>query len=182
MVNSQFTTEGEIWKPIPGFPGYEVSDQGRVRSFWQICRNPYQMNTPQRTLRLSKPNRYPYVCLYRHGKLHRVRIHRLVLMTFIGPCPPGMEACHEDGKRTNNFVENLRWDTPVNNCADTRKHGSLKIFKGMANGKAKLTDAQVIRIRELAIQGYPYRKIGEMFGVCSRNISCIVLHKTWVHI
>jgi hypothetical protein len=28
----------ERWLPVPGFPGYDVSDQGRVRSYWRKVR------------------------------------------------------------------------------------------------------------------------------------------------
>jgi hypothetical protein len=32
---------GEIWKPIPGFDGYDASNQGRIRSVDRLirCRN-----------------------------------------------------------------------------------------------------------------------------------------------
>lgn len=42
-------------------------------------------------------------------------VARLVLETFISPCPNGMEACHNDENSLNNILSNLRWDTHPNN-------------------------------------------------------------------
>ena len=50
-------------------------------------------------------------------------IHRLVLEAFVGPCPEGMETCHNNGVRTDNRLENLRWDTSSANNDDIVKHG-----------------------------------------------------------
>ena len=33
-------------------------------------------------------------------------VGRLVLEVFVGPCPPGMEACHNDGDPHNNWLDN----------------------------------------------------------------------------
>ena len=132
MVDSQFTTDTEVWKAIPDFPGYEVSDQGLV--------------------------------------------HRLVLFTFVGPCPLGMECCHADGTRTNNFLKNLRWDTHINNYVDAKKHGTLRV------GNAKLTESQVRQIRELASQGYLQKEIGKLFDVSPQTISATVLRHIWQHV
>jgi hypothetical protein len=54
-----------------------------------------------------------------HGRVVKKFVHRLVLEAFIGPCPPGMEACHyPDPSRQNNHVGNLRWDTKQENAHD----------------------------------------------------------------
>lgn len=53
----------------------------------------------------------------------RCAVHVLVLEEFVGLCPPGMESCHGDGDTQNNWLTNLRWDTPTNNNADKIKHG-----------------------------------------------------------
>ena len=34
-----------------------------------------------------------------------------------------MEGCHNDGNPLNNRLENLRWDTHLENCRDTIRHG-----------------------------------------------------------
>ena len=47
------------------------------------------------------------------GRGYKTRlVHRLVLETFVGAAPAGMEGCHNDGNRFNKRLENLRWDTP----------------------------------------------------------------------
>ena len=43
------------------------------------------------------------------GDGKQYRAHRLVLETFIGPCPEGCEADHIDRCRDNNALNNLRW-------------------------------------------------------------------------
>jgi hypothetical protein len=52
----------------------------------------------------------------------RRQVHRLVLEAFVGPCPDGMECCHEDGDSTNNRVDNLRWDTHEANVRERLEH------------------------------------------------------------
>jgi hypothetical protein len=44
----------------------------------------------------------------------------MVLFAFVGPCPEGMECCHENDVRDDNRIENLRWDTHANNLAQRR--------------------------------------------------------------
>jgi hypothetical protein len=72
-------------------------------------------------------------------------------MVFRGPCPPGMEACHNNGDPTDNRLCNLRWDTHANNEADKIRHGTYFIrarLKGERNGNSKLTEEEVRLIRE----------------------------------
>jgi hypothetical protein len=189
MADEHLNTPEEIWKAIPGFEGYEVSNHGRVRSYYkktaptgQGYKPGWVIDTePQRILRNAKTkDGYPYVGLNIPGKRRFIRVHQLVLIAFIGPCPPGMEACHNDGDTSNCFLENLRWDTVANNTLDKYKHGSFLL--GENAPRAKLNNEQVIKIREMASQGYGYRQLGRMFSVGHHNICCIVHKKTWKHI
>ncbi len=187
MANPQLTTEIEIWKPIPGFPGYEVSDQGRVRSFLRrYCLGRGKgfgtmlAETPQRILQPHESAKgYLGVALRKHDKTKYFFVHYLLLTTFIGPRPPDMWACHYDGNPRNNVKTNLRWDTPANNGMDTRRHGSMK---GVKNHSAKLTDTQVVQIRELAAQACSQKDIGVKFGISQPNVSEIVGRKIWAHV
>jgi hypothetical protein len=180
----------EVWKPIPGFPGYEVSDQGRVRSYWQQTFHKGQpgstqirVDEPQRILQTTLSAGYQRVCLAQNGHYPRIRVHRLVLLAFVGPCPPGMESCHNDGIRSNSCLTNLRWDTPSNNQLDRRKHGLDRCGPfGAKRAGAKLTDALVIQIREMAVQGRSNASLGRQFGVSTTVIWHIVHRNRWRHL
>ena len=118
-----------IWKPIPGFEGqYEVSDHGEVRSLAR--RVPTVIKGKRTTMpvpaRVLKPGRtssgHVSVVLGRKGGSHC--IHVLVLTAFVGPRPPGMDACHNDDVPDNNVLSNLRWDTRTNNILDAVRNGT----------------------------------------------------------
>lgn len=107
----------EEWRRVPDFPRYYVSSTGRVVSYRRGNR---------RELRPSV-NAYGYKVVGLTNAAHnspKLFVHRLVLTAFVGPCPDGMEGCHNDGDRTNNSVENLRWDTRAGNMQDAIAHGT----------------------------------------------------------
>ncbi|MFJ4107914.1 NUMOD4 motif-containing HNH endonuclease [Oerskovia enterophila] len=115
----------EVWLPAVGYEGlYEVSNHGRVRSLDRIDANGRRRKgrilLPVKNLKGGRLR----VDLYRGGQKRMLLIHRLVLMTFVGPAPDGMEACHNDGNHTNNAPNNLRWDTSSANKLDSVRHGT----------------------------------------------------------
>lgn len=106
------------YRPIPGFPGYEASPDGHIRTT-----RPYGG-----VLRVLKTypnhNGYPTVKLtLGGGRKQIVTVHRLVMLTFVGPRPKGMQIAHGDGDKTNNDLTNLRYATPKENSQDTLRHG-----------------------------------------------------------
>lgn len=124
----------EQWKPVAGYEGiYEVSDQGRVRSLdrtivyrdGRVWRAKGKMLNPSR----AKDGGYPVVVLSQHSKRAHHYVHRLVLETFVGPPPEGMECRHMDGNPENNTVENLRWGTRYENIHDQIRHRTHTKFK-----------------------------------------------------
>jgi hypothetical protein len=103
-------------------------------------------------------------------------VHRLVLETFVGPCPTGLVCCHDDGDPTNNRVENLRWDTYQANEEDKLRHGTRRTGS-MAN--AKLTEQEVRDIRRSRSEGTAIRRLATTYGVSARNIAAIVYRRSW---
>lgn len=89
----------EIWKHHPNHP-IKVSNLGRVENYRGIK---YFGNN----------NGFGYKQVKIRGKCYSV--HRLVLETFIGPCPPTLECDHINRVRHDNRVENLRWVTSKEN-------------------------------------------------------------------
>jgi len=114
----------EQWLPIPGLEGkYEASDTGLVRSLDRRieCAGRGSRNMRGRVLS-QHIGTHGYMAVSLGGKTRTV--HRVILETFVGPCPDGMEGCHNDGDRYNNNVSNLRWDTRYENCQDIRRAGT----------------------------------------------------------
>jgi len=121
---------------------------------------------------------YKRVTLYKSRKAVGCRVHRLVLETFVGPCPKGCEACHSDGNPANNDIGNLRWDTPLNNTRDKIQHGT--IVRGEKATTSKLTNEKIREIKKLLKSGkLSRRKIAKIFGVCHQTINRIATGQSW---
>jgi hypothetical protein len=191
MADSQDSTAQEIWKAIPGFPGYDVSSRGRVRSYWRrATQRGWQIgNTPTKFLKPSIQKRdYRGVNLTKDGKKIPRRIHLLVLLAFVGPMPPGMESRHLDGVPSNCSLENLCYGTHIENMMDRKKHGfhQQNIPKGPNHHNSKMTEAKVILMRMLAIKNKHTKRsisaLSKIFGISTSTGNSIVNRKTWTHV
>jgi hypothetical protein len=116
----------EEWRPVVGFPGYEVSSFGRVRSLDRISGGRHHHAVKGRMLtQTRKPNDgYLSVPLCRNGQQSTINVHRVVSEAFLGPRPADYDTCHNDGDKTNNAVTNLRYDTRGANLLDSVAHGT----------------------------------------------------------
>lgn len=122
----------ELWQPIEGYEGlYEVSDLGRVRRLtarvWVNRGSGYWITRRGRVLKGGRDNDgYVLHSLSKEGKPKTHKEHHLVLNTFVGPCPEGMETRHLDGDPSNNRVSNLAWGTSAEQMEDIVKHGNRR--------------------------------------------------------
>jgi len=170
----------EDWRTISDFPGYEVSDQGRVRSYWAYGAgelfNWHIEERPQRIIS-SRPGYYEYVhvSLHRSGKLVNKRVHHLVLRAFRGPRPKGYVSRHLDDDRSNNHLSNLAYGTQKDNIHDALHNGSCP-------GRTKLVPAQVQEIRRLGRLGISQGKIAKRFPIGRTTVGDILRGATWVHL
>jgi len=98
----------EFWKTVTYPPGkfeqairgrYEVSNLGRLRH--------------KKTGRIV--SQY-YVALYARS------VHILVAYAFCGDRPEKSLVRHLDGDGSNNYADNLKWGTPLENAKDKKKH------------------------------------------------------------
>jgi hypothetical protein len=118
----------EQWRAIPGYEGiYEVSDRGRVRSLDREVPHG-ALGSVRVAGRMMVPvddgKGYRRVGMTRHNKKTHYRIHQLVLMAFVGPCPPKQEVRHLNGIKTDNRLVNLQYGTKWENVQDILKHGN----------------------------------------------------------
>ena len=105
----------ERWLTVPGFEGrYDVSSEGRVRS---------TKSGKMRSLAKQNKGGYREVSLWDGTKLTTFKLHRLVYVAFNGPVPDGLEVCHKDDNKDNNFVDNLVAVTRLRNMRDRVTNG-----------------------------------------------------------
>jgi hypothetical protein len=147
--------------PYPYNTDYIVYPDGRV---WTTKK--------RRFMKVHKDNSgYLHISFYLNRKKTTRLLHRVVLETFDGPCPEGMEARHLDGDKENNNILNLVWGTREENMEDVKEY--YKRIGGQNNANAKLTAGDVKRIRKLCDSGVQQRKIAEIYRIDKSAISRI---------
>lgn len=161
----------EEFKDIPGYEGlYQVSNTGKVLS---LTRN-----------KIRKPGvgttGYRFVDLYKNNISKTLLIHRLVMLTFVGPS--NLDVNHKDGDKSNNNLYNLEYMTAKENNRHAFDIGLKTGIKGEENHYAKLTEKEVLKIRKLHKNDYSQTYIANIFDVDQSTISNIVHNKTWRHI
>lgn len=174
------------YRDIPGFPGYRVGDDGSIWSRWKnggsdrsgptLTDNWHQLKG-WIDRRRGEPDGYIKVGLMREGSLYRLRLHRLILLAFVGPCPEGMEARHLDDDKANLNLWNLAWGTRKANAQDKLRNGRMRV--GEAHDRAILKKADIPIILKLLADGLSRRKIAARFGVSKGAIDGIHRGDTW---
>lgn len=120
----------EQWKDIPGFPGYQASSTGRIRSIprdVKVGRGAgYTMNFKSTRI-LSQEKTFVGKKIYYRVPLNnkkRMLVHRCVALAFHGLPPDGGSiARHLNDISTDNRPENIQWGTQKENMEDRRKSG-----------------------------------------------------------
>ena len=106
--------ENEIWKPIPNYDGYEVSNYGRVKSLKlgrELILKPF----------ISKSGYYRNEIWYNNTR-KTFGTHQLVAMAFLGHKPNGqiLVVNHINFDKKDNRLENLEVVTQRENA--NKKH------------------------------------------------------------
>jgi hypothetical protein len=166
---------------IPNFGGaYVIGDDGSIWSrhkragFRWVLSDDWEKMYP-----VPDGAGYLNVLLSINGIKRNKNIHKLVCEAVYGPCPPGEEACHNDGNKFNNNWWNLRWDLPENNGADKVIHGTSG--KGENNPNVYLNWKKVGEIRAKWSTGkHTIKSLALEYGVSMGCISGIIYNKTWV--
>lgn len=130
----------EEWRDIPGYEGrYQVSDLGRVRSLDALVRCGFEGKGQRlvvgRVLRPGTIDRWGHVSVAL-GKGNSQGVHVLVARAFIGPRPEGLDVAHWSSIGDDNRWANLIYTTRGENNAHR-----------IPNGKAKITEADVVRLK-----------------------------------
>lgn len=179
--------EEEIWKDILDYPGYQVSNMGRVKSLVRAYRR------TEKVLKCSPNTRgYMLVQLYAgDGSRKSLLVHRLVMLTFQpNQVMEELDVNHKDLNITNNSISNLEWVTHKENVEHYWNNPNiderLPTPAGEAHHLAVLSDQLVIELRrrwEEVKDVYGQRtKLAREFGIAESTARLITDGKTWKHL
>lgn len=155
------------WRDIPGYQGYQASDDGHVRSVDRTVKTSRGQRTYKGKVLVPgvSSTGYRTVAL---GKGNSVGVHVAVCLAFHGPRPsPKHEVRHRNGDETDNKSGNLTWADRSRNGQDKKWHKGAKCYRlnpeAVKDIKRRLAD--------------PYSGIGrvlaEEYGVQQSTISAI---------
>ena len=172
-------------KVIELYPNYSVTEDGRVFNNNRKCFiSGYRSKKGYRFVTLKGAD----------GKMRNLTIHRLVAQAYIPNPLCKAEVNHINGIKGDDRVENLEWVTHSENALHSFKLGLStqseekrkmlsEKYKGEGNSSAKLTDEQVLQIREMYSTGkYSCAKLGKMFSMSPQAINSIIRKITWKHL
>ena len=171
-------------KEIPGFPDYEVTEDGRVWS--KPGKDAIERRCGGKYLKPGKNlDGYSAVHLWKNGHYTTKWIHRLLLETFVGTISGKNDVRHLSGDLNDNRLENLAWGTHADNMYDAIKHGTHCTCKQKGEGnpgsKLKVTDIKVIRYLRDIVK-FTLADIGWQFDICKQHVKRICDRKCWSHV
>lgn len=149
---------------------YKITPEGMIYNAIGKCRKPSICKKGYAHITLSnKGNRVTYL------------VHRLVAEQYI-PNPYNLtQVNHIDGNKLNNKASNLEWVNASTNIVHSFCTG-LSDYSGSKNGRSKLTESDVIQIKQLLSQGIKNKEIADKFNI-SKSVICDIKHKRkWSHI
>jgi|DEB0MinimDraft_10_1074344.scaffolds.fasta_scaffold116194_1 hypothetical protein len=163
----------EVWRKIPGYPNYEASSLGRIRSY---CYG----DKPKIMKQHSGKNGYKSLKLRKNKTPKAFLVHRLVAAAFgvLKGLDDKLYINHLDGDKHNNCLENLERVTRSQNEKHAFKIG-LKSHKGENHNQSKLTKEQVVIIRKRLKKGETAQKVASSFNVTRSCVYSIKQYRSW---
>lgn len=158
----------EEWRYIKGYNNkYAVSSHGRIYNYYKNIYLAQRLNHDgYLRVKLRLPNKKPKA----------IFAHKLVLESFIGPRPPKMVCRHyPDQDKTNNYLNNISWDTEKQNALD-------RIEIGTAGNGNSLPIEVIISIKNDLISGGSVTKLASKYNTSIARMSNIKNGKMYTEI
>lgn len=119
---------------------------------------------------------------FKDGPRGQVMAHRFAWELTHGDIPEEMVICHRCDNPPCCNPAHLFLGTVLDNVRDKIHKGRFRYATGESAGAAKITEAAVREIRQLAEAGWLRRDIAKRFDVSVSNVGLIVTRKTWRHV
>lgn len=130
--------------PIPSLPGYLACRLGIIYTE-KNGRN--GLKPPRPLAHRQDKDGYLIVRVSVNGKYSNLKVHRLILETYVGSCPEGMECLHGPGGRPDNSIGNLHWGTKQENINDRGRDGNTVC--GSKHKLSRLNESDIPIIRNM---------------------------------
>ena len=150
----------EIWKPIPNWEEYQISNLGRIKSFY------IRWKEPKLLKQQKDKDGYWKVALSKNNKSYNFQVHRLLALTFI-PNPNNYAYInHKNENKSDNTLDNLEWCDFTYNCVygTARKRASEKCFKR-------------IKCIETGEEFKSLKEASKILNISNNKLSRIINHK-----
>lgn len=108
--------------------------------------------------------------------------HRLAWSLFVGPITEGLNVLHRCDNRACCNPDHLFLGTQQDNLNDMKKKGRQHRPVGESNGKARLTECDVVWIHRQIALGVKQADISEALGVTNQAVSKINVGKSWAYL
>ena len=168
----------EIWKECKNHKGYFVSNLGRVKSEKRNYVNGFKI-----LKQTTKKDGYKRVHIKYDDFDKHVYVHRLVANAFLENVNGKKYINHNNGIKDDNRPENLEWCTHKENIQHAQQNGMRDAVVGENNHLAKLTETDVLDIRNTHNLGFvTQQELADAWNVGRTTIRAIIDYKTWKHI
>ncbi len=193
-VNENGLVCQEEWKDIAEVKNiYQSSNLGRIKSLDRVMTSKIGVKRFYKgkiLVQIIDNKGYLIVGLSINTKHQSKLVSRLVAKAHIPNAKNLPEVNHcgllpngKEGNKLDNRTISLKWTTSSQNSQHSIDNGLQSIIKGEEHVSAKLTEMQVIEIRNtFATTIISYTKLGQQYGVSAATIRDAILRKTWKHI
>lgn len=130
--------------------------------------------------RLNPRMRSGYLSVKTYPEQKDRLVHRMVLQSFRGECPDGMECSHLDGDAMNCKLSNLDWETKSQNQRRKHQHGTMPC--GSLSPVSKLSEAEVLAIKASCDAGESYASVARRVGIHASTVRRMHIGERWPHL
>lgn len=111
------------------------------------------------------------------GRARQKHLHQWIALAFFGEREANQQVRHLDGDKGNNRVSNLKYGTALENAMDRTTHGTQT--RGETHPRNKLSEADVLTIRDALERGVPNKACALVFNVNQSLINKIKTREAW---
>lgn len=166
--------EIEVWKPAKGKPGYEVSNMANARSVDRVI----MRSNGIPCTRKGQPIKPQWTGYKHYLQIERTPLATLILETFVGPRPKGMQVRHFPDRTPQNCrLDNLRWGTRKQNMTDKLFHGTDA--RGTKSPNSKLKESDIPAIHKEYKKGKSVKSIANTYAVDIKTIYSVLRKESY---